>query len=158
MADYDFDDAPYVVIEKHEGSFGNFLVGLAVGAGLALFFAPQSGIATRRAVRQRADRVKQAAQDLAEDVTDTVTDRFQQARQEVEDRIENARSAVEMKKAQVQRAVQAGREAAHSARDDLERRIAETKAAYDEPVRTTRAGKRAASTSSTAADPDAGEL
>ena len=46
----DIDDEPYVVIEKHTGSVGSFLVGIAIGAGVALLFAPQSGADTRRAV------------------------------------------------------------------------------------------------------------
>ena len=50
------DDDPYVVIEKKGGSIAPFLVGLAVGAGLALLFAPQSGAETRRYIRRRARR------------------------------------------------------------------------------------------------------
>ena len=36
------DDEPYVVIEK-SGGMGSFFLGLAIGAGLALLFAPKSG-------------------------------------------------------------------------------------------------------------------
>ena len=46
-------------------------------------------------------------------------------------KIDAARDAIETKREQVQRAVDAGREAAHQARADLERRLAETKAAYN---------------------------
>src|SRR5207237_7920929 len=42
----------------------------------------------------------------------------------------SARQALEMKKQQVSRAMEAGRVAAQQARNDLERRIEETKAAY----------------------------
>jgi len=49
MSRYDFDDDDrYVVIENHSAGVGPFLVGLAVGAGIALLFAPRSGEATRR--------------------------------------------------------------------------------------------------------------
>jgi hypothetical protein len=48
----------------------------------------------------------------------------------VTSRVDRARDAVELKRQQVQRAVEAGRVAAAHAREDLERRIAETKAAY----------------------------
>jgi len=52
MSDYEWDDdEPIVVIEKNEPGIGTFLVGLAVGAGLALLFAPRSGEETRREVR-----------------------------------------------------------------------------------------------------------
>ena len=46
------------------------------------------------------------------------------------DKLESARSALELKRRQAERAIEAGREAAHQAREDLERRIAESKAAY----------------------------
>ena len=124
------DDEPYVVIEKHEGSVGSFLMGLAAGAAIALLFAPRSGVETRREIGDRARRVRDAAGDLVEDTTERVNDTFQAARDRVEERIEAARSALETKKAQVARAMEAGRHAAQSAREDLERRIEETKAAY----------------------------
>ena len=130
MSDYDFDE-PYVIIEKHESSVGSLLFGIAIGAGLALLFAPEAGTATRQRVRRQARRVTQRAQHVAADVTGTVVDSFSQARQEVEQRIDAARNAIEIKRQQVSRAVEAGRTAAHDAREELERRIAETKAAYD---------------------------
>ncbi|MGH7664639.1 MAG: YtxH domain-containing protein [Gemmatimonadaceae bacterium] len=131
MPQYQFDDdEPYVIIEKHEGSIGSFLVGLAVGAGVALLLAPDAGVETRRRLESRARGARRAAQNLAEDVTDTVADTFQQARQKVEDRIESAREAIEIRKAQVTRAMEAGRAAADDARDELERRIAQSKAGY----------------------------
>ena len=126
------DDEPYVVIEKHEGSVGSFLMGLAVGAGIALLFAPRSGADTRRAIGDGARRVRDRASDIVEDAAETVTDTFDAARARVEERIESVRSAVELKKRQVMSAVDAGRAAAEHARDELERRIAETKAAYRE--------------------------
>jgi gas vesicle protein len=140
---YHEDDA-YVVIERHEGSIGSFLLGVALGAGLALLVAPQSGAATRRVLRSRARGAEQAARRVAGDVTDSIADTFDQARLEVEGRIDAARHAIEVKRRQVQRAVAAGREAADQARDELERRIAETKvstqAAYDAGVEVARDG------------------
>jgi len=126
----DEDDGPYVVIEKHSGGMGSFFLGLAVGAGLALLFAPRSGMETRRQIRRSAERVRGAAEDAVTDVTERVQDTFEVARQRVEEKIEEARDAIETKREQVQRAVDAGREAAQQARADLERRLAETKAAY----------------------------
>jgi hypothetical protein len=41
--DDDYSPAPYVVIEKGEIGIGPFLLGIALGAGAALLFAPQSG-------------------------------------------------------------------------------------------------------------------
>ena len=132
MRDYEDDeDEPYVVIERSSGSVGSFILGLALGAGVALLMAPRSGLATRRELRRRARRVGKAAKGVAETITDSVTDTFTEARAQVEERIDSARRAVELRKEQVTRAVAAGRAAAQQARDDLERRIAETKAVYD---------------------------
>jgi gas vesicle protein len=121
MSQYEFeDDEPYMVIEKHESAgIAPFLVGLAVGAGVALLFAPRSGAATRRDIKRRANRVKGAAVQV---VTDT--------RRRVVDQSDSARQAIDLKKRQVNRAMDAGRMAARDARDELEQRIAETKAAY----------------------------
>jgi gas vesicle protein len=128
---YDFDDEePYVVIEKQSGTLSSFVVGIALGAGLALLFAPQSGVQTRRGLQRRARRAQRAARRMANDVTDTVVDTFHDARRRVEESIDSARQAIDMKKEQVQRAMEAGRAAAHQAREELERRIADTKAAY----------------------------
>jgi gas vesicle protein len=131
MSRYDFEDEPFVVIEKHEDAgVGPFLVGLAIGAGVALLFAPRSGRATRRDIRRRALRVRDAAEETVTGVRDNVADGFSQARQRVEDQIESARQAVDLKKRQFTRAVDAGRAAADEARLELERKIAESKASY----------------------------
>src|SRR5690242_13684506 len=128
---YDFDDEePYVVIEKQSGTLSSFFVGLAIGAGIALLFAPQSGVRTRRGLQRRARRAQRAARQVANDVADTVADTFQDARRRVEEKIDTARQAIEVKKEQVHRAMEAGRAAAQQAREELERRIAETKASY----------------------------
>jgi gas vesicle protein len=131
MSRYDFDDdEPYVVIEKHETSVAPFLVGLAIGAGVALLFAPRSGRATRRDIKRRAMRVRQAAEQAVDDVTGTVVDSFHEARRRVEEQIDTARQAIDLKKRQVTIAVDAGRAAAEEARLELEGRIAASKAAY----------------------------
>ena len=62
MANYEFDDdEPFVVIEKQTGSAGAFLLGAAIGAGIALLFAPRSGIETREEIRRSARRVRDRA-------------------------------------------------------------------------------------------------
>lgn len=120
-----------VIIEQRSGSTVSFLWGALLGAGVALLLAPQSGEESRRHLANRARRVKDAAQERAEELTDRVVDRYEYARQSVEDRIDTARRTLEAKKNQATEALRAGREAAQSAREDLERRIAQSKAAYD---------------------------
>ncbi|MFL5575829.1 MAG: YtxH domain-containing protein [Gemmatimonadaceae bacterium] len=145
MAKYEFgDDEPFVVIEKQSAGVGSFLFGAAIGAGLALLFAPRSGAETRLELQRGARRVRDRAEDLVEDATDRVADSYQSARDRVEERLQSARLAVDVKRHQVSRAMAAGREAAQQAREDLERRIAETKAAYQAGIDVARSGNAGA--------------
>jgi len=133
MSDYDWDeDEPYVVIEQKPAGVGSFILGLAVGAGLALLFAPRSGAETRADIQRRAREVGDQAQDLVSDLTESVGNTLGQAKDAVESRIDATRDAFELKRRQVSNAVDAGRAAAQQARVELEQRIAETKAAYKE--------------------------
>src|SRR3954470_5410510 len=136
MDEYDWYDEdpyverPYVVVERDRGGVGPLFFGLALGAGLALLLAPQSGEETRRSIARRARRAQQAAQDFVEDVSGTVADKFNDVRSTVEERIEATLDAVDTKKRQVTNAFEAGRQAARQSRGELEHRIAERKAAY----------------------------
>lgn len=133
MSDYEWeDDEPYVVIERSEPGIGAFVLGAAVGAGLALLFAPRTGEETRRDLQRRARKVGDQAQELVAEVTGTVGEKIQSARRSVEERIDATVNAVDIKRRQVSSAVDAGRAAAQQARVELEQRIAETKAAYKE--------------------------
>ena len=125
-------EEPYFIVERESGSggAGSLLLGLAVGAGLALLLAPQTGEETRRAIARRARRATEAAQDFVEDVSGTVADKFQDVRASVEERIEATLDTVDRKRRQVTNAFDAGRAAARQARGELEQRIAESKAAY----------------------------
>jgi gas vesicle protein len=131
---YDDDEPylrePYVIVERNQPGVGSFLIGLALGAGVALLLAPQSGEETRRALARRARRAQDAAKDFVEDVSGTVADKFQEVRATVEERIEATLDAVDDKKRRVSNAFHAGRAAAREARGELEQRIAESKAAY----------------------------
>ncbi|HEX7980126.1 MAG TPA: YtxH domain-containing protein [Gemmatimonadaceae bacterium] len=134
-------DEPYIVIEKRSGGVGDFLLGALIGAGVALLFAPRSGRETRADIGRRARAAQDRVRDVATDVTDQVVDTFETARSRIEEQIESARSAIVNKKDQVSRAMEAGREAAHQARTDLERRLAETKAAYNAGADVARSGR-----------------
>jgi gas vesicle protein len=131
---YDDDEPyygqPYVIVEKRDAGIGPLLIGLAVGAGLALLLAPQSGEETRQVIVRRAKRAQEAAQDLVEDVSGVVVDKFNDVRASVEERIEATLDSVEDKRRRVSSAFHAGRAAAREARGELEQRIAESKAAY----------------------------
>jgi gas vesicle protein len=137
MDDYEwYDDdepylrEPYVIIEKRDPGVGPLLLGIALGAGVALLLAPQTGEETRREIARRARRAQSAAQDFVGEVSGTVADKFQEVRASVEERIEATLDAVDDKKRRVSNAYHAGRAAARDARGELEQRIAESKAAY----------------------------
>lgn len=143
----EYEDQPYLVIEERDGiGIGPFLVGLTLGAGLALLYAPRTGEETRRELRRQAIRARRRARDAADDLGETVSDRYEQAKRSVEDRLDQARRAIEVRKHQASEAVRAGREAAQQARRDLEARIAENKATYRESPDATRDRRRTTAT------------
>ena len=155
MRHQDHDD-PYIVIEKHSGGVSDFLLGALIGAGVALLFAPRSGRETRADIGRRARAAQGRVRDVAEGVTDQVVGTFEGAKSRIEEQLESARTAIVAKKEQVTRAMEAGREAAYQARTDLERRLAETKAAYNAGADVARSGRPAAPVGSNGdADEDA---
>ena len=102
MSRRDFEDNdPYVVIEQRSTSVMPFIVGLALGAGVALLFAPRSGEETRRDLKRRALRARKLAERKASELTDSVTETYQDARRRVEEKIDDAKDAVDLKRRQV---------------------------------------------------------
>ena len=132
MRDYDFEGQPFVVIEREEPGIGTLLLGVALGAGIALLFAPRSGEETRRMIGHRARRTGDRMREAAADVADNVTAQANEMRDRLAERVGAARAAVRRGQDHVLDAVDAGRYAAVEARSDLERRIAENKAARRE--------------------------
>jgi gas vesicle protein len=138
MDDYEwYDDdepyvlrEPYVIVERGGPGVGSFLIALALGAGVALLLAPQTGEETRRVIARRARRAQEVAHDFVGDMSGTVADKFKEVRASVEERIEATFDAVDDKKRRVSNAFHAGRAAAREARGELEQRIADSKAAY----------------------------
>ncbi len=124
MSRRDWDDDDHIIIvEENDSASGlsAFLLGAAIGAGLALIFTPQTGAETRLSLKRGAQKAGDATKRAGEKVSDALA----QAKSDLELRIGAARSSLDLKKVQVSRAVDAGREAARSAREDLERRMAD---------------------------------
>lgn len=116
----DHDDVPYIVIEREGGGgLGSFILGTLVGAGLALLFAPQSGEETQDEIKARALKLKDVAQDRVRDAQSSLENRLSAARENVQTRVESVREAVDT-----------GRKAALDARDELEKKLERSKAAY----------------------------
>ena len=138
----DEDDRYYVIEEKSGGGVASFLLGAAIGAGIALLLAPQSGEETRRDIKRKAGQMKEAAREAAGDLSDTVVDRYSKAKRTVGTTLDSARQAIDIKKHQATEAIRAGREAAAQARQELEARLAETKAAYQAGADISRSARR----------------
>ncbi len=122
--DWDDDEQIIIVEENDSSGLAAFLLGAALGAGLALIFAPQTGAETRQSIKRSAKKAGEATKRAGEKVTDALS----QAKADLESRIDSAKSSLDLKKVQVSRAVDAGREAARAAREDLERRMSEQRA------------------------------
>jgi gas vesicle protein len=85
-----------------------FLLGGALGASLALLFAPESGRRTRERLR-----------DLAADARDKTMDVSDGLRDTAEDVLERGREVLKEKKSILSAAVQAGKEASQRERERL---------------------------------------
>ena len=122
------DDKPVIIIEKSGGGVGGFLLGLLIGAGAALLFAPQSGEETREQLRERGRKLRDDARARAEDLQERVEEGYERAKERLEEGFESARNVLREKREGAHDALDAGKAAVHSARDELERRLAERRA------------------------------
>ena len=116
------DDREVTVIESDSGGgIKWFLLGAAVGAGLGLLFAPQSGERTRRELAARGRRLKSQAEDVVEDVTEELQNRGRKIRDTVEEFAEDVVDEARQGKRKLQRT-------ASTAREEMERRLADARA------------------------------
>jgi gas vesicle protein len=122
------DDSPYIVIERDSGGgVGAFVLGVLVGAGVALLFAPKSGVETQEDLKRQARKLRSAAEE-----------RVREAQRQIEERLGEVRDGVQTRIDNVKEAVSAGRSAATDARTDLEKRLQRSKAAYRAGVQAAR--------------------
>lgn len=127
-------EVPYVVVEKRGSGLGSFLFGAVLGAAAGILFAPKSGEETQRDLKEGARRLRADAEAKLDDLRGEISDVYDRAREDVSDRLREARDEVSVRKRQAEEALRVGRDAARSAREDLERRVAESKKAYKEAV------------------------
>jgi gas vesicle protein len=78
----------------------SFLLGGVVGAGLAFLLAPQSGIETRRKIK-----------DLADDVKEKTNAYINETREKVAGAMDDGKGYYEEKKSLIKSAIEAGKEA-----------------------------------------------
>ncbi|MEW6570019.1 MAG: YtxH domain-containing protein [Nitrospirota bacterium] len=86
----------------------SFLLGGLVGAGIALLLAPQSGIETRRRIREFTDDVREKAKDYAGDVKEKITAG-----------VHKGKDFVSEKKTIITTAIEAGKEAYEKEKERL---------------------------------------
>lgn len=123
------NEVPYIIVEK-SGNLGAFLWGAVAGAVVALLFAPKSGEETQEELKEGARRLKDDAEERITELRRELEEGYERARTDLSQRLEEAREEVRERRLQAEEALKAGRDAARRARGDLERRVAESKAAY----------------------------
>ncbi len=121
-------DNPVVVVERSEGGLAGFLLGIAVGVAVGFLFAPRTGEETRQQLKNTGRRLRVAAAERAEDLQDVFGSGYERTRERVEDGLDHAREVIDEKRDQARDAVDAGKAAVKSARSELERRLAKSKA------------------------------
>src|SRR5262245_59297212 len=121
-------DRDVIVVEPDSGSsIGWLLLGAAVGAGLALLFAPASGAETRRRISRSARRLKETAADALDEIRDEFDDLTDKASEKLDEVKEAARDTVEEIEDTTRGALRR-RGGAAQAREELERRLADARA------------------------------
>jgi gas vesicle protein len=121
------EDQPVVVVERSNGGLGAFLAGTLLGAVAALLLAPQTGEETRTRIRQRARRFREAAEDRLDDLQEVVESGYARTKASVEAGLQRARQSIDERRDEARDTVDAGKAAVRTARDELERRLADAR-------------------------------
>lgn len=141
----EYDDERVVVIERDSGKagVGMMLLGLAIGAGAALLFAPASGEETRERLQREARRAGQRVKEMTNEFGETISVGVGRTRSRFDEQVTRAKDAVGSRTQALGDAVDAAREAALDARADLERAVADSKRAYADSRRAYREARAA---------------
>lgn len=123
-------DSEVIIVEPDRGSgLGWFVVGAALGAGLALLFAPASGEETRRRIRREAGKLKERA----EDAIDDLSYEYDRVREDVEEKVDEVKEKVTGAARSLVDEARSRKSSVSAARDELERRLADARARRREP-------------------------
>ena len=127
MARHNEDDE--VVVERRGSPVVPFLCGLAVGAAVALLFAPMSGEELRADLRARSRKLKDLASQKLDELGDLAEGGYEKARAKVEEGLDSAKRSVQEGRQVARDVADAGRDMAQTARDELERRLSDAREA-----------------------------
>lgn len=122
MREHD-DDVPYIVIERSGSGFLPFVWGALMGAAAALLLAPKSGAETQQELKERAQRLRQRAEEAVGGIQETVQDALESGREQLDKKLKTAKRSVEQGRAKAQQAFDAGRNAAKVARTEFDERV-----------------------------------
>jgi gas vesicle protein len=87
----------------------SFVAGAAIGAGLALLYAPKSG-------REMRENIA----DLTDDAVDKIKEYAKEAQEKIKSAIEEGKETIVEKKSILASAIEAGREAMHKERTSVQ--------------------------------------
>ena len=99
----------------------SFLVGSALGAGIALLFAPQSGEYTRREMREKAERTIIKMHRMEDELKLTISDLIQSIRLKAHQLMDDGKELAELKKQEILETIAAGTKALEKERYKLEK-------------------------------------
>lgn len=95
--------------EHRNGSYGcvgtAFLIGSAIGAAVALLFAPRSGEETREEIRKFYDRSRSRMGELQEDVTERIVHLVDEIQEKTNELLASGKAMAEERKRDLQEAI-----------------------------------------------------
>lgn len=99
----------------------SFLVGSAIGAGLALLFAPQSGEYTRREMREKAERTIIRMRRMEDELMHALGDLMHSTKRKAHQLMDDGKERAELKRQEFLEVIAAGTKALEDARDKLKK-------------------------------------
>ena len=120
------DEVVYVREERTPG-LAWFVAGAVLGAGVALLFAPQSGLETRRQLKRKARHLREMAEDGLEELGERFEEGKERLRETVREGAHRVRERVDDVRSRAEETVEGVRSAGHTAREELEHRLSEAR-------------------------------